>query len=114
VNTIRVLSIDMVEQAKAGHPGAPMGMAAMAYVLWNRFLKHNPLDPQWHNRDRFILSAGHASALLYALLHLSGYDLPLEELKRFRQFGSKTPGHPEYLQPPRPCGGRPLHLCHRL
>ncbi len=96
MNTIRVLSIDMVEQAKAGHPGAPMGMAAMAYVLWNRFLKHNPLDPQWHNRDRFILSAGHASALLYALLHLSGYDLPLEELKRFRQFGSKTPGHPEY------------------
>ena len=96
INTIRFLSVDAVEQAKSGHPGAPMGTAAMAYVLWDRFLKHNPGDPSWADRDRFILSNGHASALLYSLLHLSGYDLPLDELKRFRQFGSKTPGHPEY------------------
>ena len=96
INTIRFLSIDTVQQAKSGHPGAPMGAAPMAYVLWDRFLKHNPGDPQWPDRDRFILSAGHASALLYSLLHLSGYDLPMEELKRFRQWGSRTPGHPEY------------------
>ena len=96
INTIRFLAVDAVEQAKSGHPGTPMGAAPMAYVLWDRFLRHNPADPKWPDRDRFILSPGHASVLLYALLHLTGYDLPLEELKRFRQWGSKTPGHPEY------------------
>ena len=96
INTIRTLAIDAVEKAKSGHPGAPMGMAPMAYVLWNDFLKHDPNDPDWMDRDRFILSAGHASMLIYSLLHLTGYDLSLEELKAFRQFGSKTPGHPEY------------------
>ncbi len=96
INTIRFLAVDMVQQANSGHPGAPMGMAPMAYVLWTKFLKHNPADPAWPDRDRFILSAGHASALLYSLLHLSGYDLSMDELKRFRQWGSKTPGHPEY------------------
>ncbi len=96
VNTIRVLSLDQVQTAKSGHPGMPLGAAPIAYVLWDRFLKHNPKNPNWFNRDRFILSAGHASAMLYSLLHLYGYDLPLEELKRFRQWGSKTPGHPEY------------------
>ena len=96
INTIRFLAVDMVQQANSGHPGAPMGMAPMAYVLWMQFLKHNPADPGWADRDRFVLSAGHASALLYAMLHLSGYDLPMEELKAFRQWGSKTPGHPEY------------------
>ncbi|HLB28083.1 MAG TPA: transketolase, partial [Dehalococcoidales bacterium] len=96
INTIRFLAVDMVQQANSGHPGAPMGMAPMAYVLWTKFLKHNPTDPAWPDRDRFILSAGHASALLYSMLHLTGYDLPMEELKRFRQWGSKTPGHPEY------------------
>ena len=96
INTIRFLAVDMVQRANSGHPGAPLGMAPMAYVLWDRFLKHNPLDSSWVNRDRFVLSAGHASALLYALLHLTGYDLSLEEIKQFRQWGSKTPGHPEY------------------
>jgi transketolase len=96
VNTIRFLSIDAVEKANSGHPGAPMGMAPMAFILWDRFLKHNPRDPSWPNRDRFVLSAGHASALLYSLLHLTGYDLPLDEIKNFRQWGSRTPGHPEY------------------
>jgi len=96
INTMRFLAVDMVQQANSGHPGTPMGAAPMAYVLWDRFLKHNPNDPKWPDRDRFILSPGHASALLYSLLHLTGYDLPLEELKRFRQWGSKTPGHPEY------------------
>ena len=96
INTIRFLALDAVQKANSGHPGTPMGAAPMAYVLWDRFLKHNPGDPGWADRDRFILSPGHASALLYALLHLSGYDLPMEELKRFRQWGSKTPGHPEY------------------
>ncbi|NPA90260.1 MAG: transketolase [Chloroflexi bacterium] len=96
VNALRVLTIDAIERAKSGHPGMPLGAADMAYVLWTRFLKHNPRDPRWPNRDRFILSAGHGSMLLYALLHLTGYDLPLEELKRFRQWGSRTPGHPEY------------------
>ena len=96
INTIRFLAVDMVQQANSGHPGTPMGAAPMAYVLWDRFLKHNPGDPKWPDRDRFILSAGHASALLYSLLHLTGYDLPLDEIKRFRQWGSKTPGHPEY------------------
>ncbi|MCL0075269.1 transketolase [Dehalococcoidia bacterium] len=96
INTIRFLAIDAVQRANSGHPGAPMGMAPMAYVLWNRFLKHNPSDPKWPNRDRFILSAGHASAMLYALLYLAGYELSLEEIKHFRQWESKTPGHPEY------------------
>ncbi len=96
VNTLRFLAVDAVEKAKSGHPGLPLGAAPMAYVLWDRFLNHNPKNPNWINRDRFILSAGHGSALLYALLHLYGYDLSLEELKRFRQWGSKTPGHPEY------------------
>lgn len=96
INTIRTLAIDAVERAKSGHPGAPMGAAPMAYALWNNFLKHNPNDPDWIDRDRFVLSAGHASMLLYALLHLTGYDLPVDELKSFRSFGSKTPGHPEY------------------
>ncbi len=96
INTIRMLSADCVEKAKSGHPGLPMGAAAMAYVLWTRFLRHNPLNPNWANRDRFVLSAGHGSMLLYSLLHLTGYDLPLEELKNFRQWESKAPGHPEY------------------
>ena len=96
INTIRFLAIDMVQKANSGHPGTPMGAAPMAYVLWDRFLKHNPSDPKWPDRDRFILSAGHASAMLYALLHLTGYDVPLDEIKQFRQWGSKTPGHPEY------------------
>ncbi len=96
VNTLRFLAIDSVERAKSGHPGLPLGAAPMAYVLWDRFLRHNPADPHWPNRDRFILSAGHGSALLYALLHATGYDLPLGELERFRQWGSRTPGHPEY------------------
>lgn len=96
VNTIRVLSAEMVERAKSGHPGMPMGAAPMAYALWARQMKHNPANPNWVDRDRFILSAGHASALLYSLLHLFGYDLPMDELKQFRQWGSKTPGHPEY------------------
>ena len=100
INTIRILSIDTVQKANSGHPGAPMGMAAMAYTLWDRFLKHYPQNPQWINRDRFILSPGHASALLYSLLHLTGYDLPYDELKKFRQWGSKTPGHPEYGMTP--------------
>lgn len=95
INTIRTLAMDMVEQAQSGHPGMPMGAATMAYVLWTRFLRHNPADPSWPDRDRFVLSAGHGCALLYALLHLTGYDLPLEQLERFRQWGSLTPGHPE-------------------
>ena len=96
INTIRFLAADAVQKANSGHPGLPMGMASAAYVLWTRHMKYNPTDPQWPDRDRFILSAGHGSMLLYAMLHLSGYDLPLEELKQFRQWGSKTPGHPEY------------------
>jgi len=94
-NAIRALSMDAVQKANSGHPGAPMGMADIAEVLWNDFLKHNPTNPTWYDRDRFILSNGHASMLLYSLLHLSGYDLPIEELKNFRQLHSKTPGHPE-------------------
>jgi transketolase len=100
INTIRFLAVDAVQKAKSGHPGTPMGAAPMAYTLWDRFLKHNPRNPAWPDRDRFILSAGHASMLLYALLHLAGYDLPLEELQNFRQWGSKTPGHPEYSHTP--------------
>ena len=96
VNTIRVLSAECVEKANSGHPGLPMGAAPMAYVLWIKFLKHNPRHPAWFNRDRFVLSAGHGSMLLYSLLHLTGYDLPLSELLNFRQWESKTPGHPEY------------------
>ncbi len=95
VNTIRFLAVDAVEKANSGHPGLPLGAAPMAYVLWTKFLKHNPANPHWFNRDRFVLSAGHGSALLYSLLHLTGYDLSLEDLKHFRQWGSKTPGHPE-------------------
>ena len=95
INTIRFLAVDAVQRAESGHPGMPMGAAPMAYVLWTRHLSHNPRDPQWPDRDRFVLSAGHGSMLLYALLHLTGYDLSMEELKNFRQWGSKTPGHPE-------------------
>jgi len=95
-DTIRMLAVDGVEKARSGHPGMPMGAADYASVLWTRYLRFNPQDPGWPNRDRFVLSAGHGSMLLYALLHLSGYDLPMEELKRFRQWGSMTPGHPEY------------------
>jgi len=95
-NAIRALAMDAVQQANSGHPGMPMGMAEIAEVLWNRHLRHNPANPAWINRDRFVLSNGHGSMLLYALLHLTGYDLPLAELKRFRQLHSKTPGHPEY------------------
>ena len=94
-NAVRMLAADAVEQAKSGHPGAPLGMADMATVLWSRHLRHDPADPQWPDRDRFVLSNGHASMLLYALLHLTGYDLAADELRRFRQLGSKTPGHPE-------------------
>jgi transketolase len=100
INTIRTLSIDAVQKAKSGHPGLPLGAAPMAYVLWTRHLKHNPTNPKWYNRDRFILSAGHGCMLLYSLLHLTGYDLSLDEIKRFRQWGSKTPGHPEYGHTP--------------
>jgi transketolase len=96
INTIRMLAVDAVQKANSGHPGLPMGGAPMAYVLWTRFLKHNPADPKWIDRDRFVLSAGHGSMLLYALLYLTGYDLPLDEIKRFRQWGSRTPGHPEH------------------
>jgi transketolase len=100
VNAIRVLSMDAVQQANSGHPGLPLGGAPMAYVLWTRFLRHNPRNPKWPDRDRFVFSAGHGSMLLYSLLYLTGYDLPLDELKRFRQWGSKTPGHPEYRLTP--------------
>jgi transketolase len=95
INTIRFLSVDAVQQANSGHPGLPLGAAPMAYVLWTRFLRHNPINPQWPNRDRFVLSAGHGSMLLYSLLHLTGYNLPLDQIKQFRQWGSITPGHPE-------------------
>lgn len=96
IQTIRFLSIEGVQKAKSGHPGMPMGMAPAAYVLWTKHLKHNPINPQWPNRDRFVLSAGHGSMLLYSMLHLTGYDITMEDLKNFRQVGSKTPGHPEY------------------
>ncbi len=100
VNTIRALSIDAVQKANSGHPGLPLGAAPMAYVLWERFLKHSPRDPHWPDRDRFVLSAGHGCALLYTLLHLTGYDLTLDDLKAFRQWGSRTPGHPEFRLTP--------------
>jgi transketolase len=96
INTIRFLSVDAVEKAKSGHPGTPMGAATIVYILWDRFLKYNPKDPDWLDRDRFVLSAGHASMLLYSLLYLTGYDLSLDDIKLFRQLGSKTPGHPEH------------------
>ncbi len=100
INTIRTLTLDAVQKANSGHPGLPLGAAPMAYVLWTRFLRHNPRNPRWENRDRFLLSAGHGSMLIYSLLHLTGYDLPLEELMNFRQWGSKTPGHPENILMP--------------
>src|SRR5581483_3444708 len=100
VDTIRTLAIDAVQAANSGHPGAPLSLAPAAYVLFRRIMRHDPADPAWPDRDRFVLSAGHASMLLYASLHLSGYDLPLEEIKRFRQLGSLTPGHPEVHHTP--------------
>lgn len=96
VATIRTLSIDAIEKANSGHPGMPMGAAPMAYTLWTKFMNVSPANPGWFNRDRFVLSAGHGSALLYSMLHLSGFDLSIEDLKGFRQWGSKTPGHPEF------------------
>ncbi|MGH9390445.1 MAG: transketolase, partial [Vicinamibacteria bacterium] len=95
INTIRCLAMDAVEQAKSGHPGAPMGLAPLAYVLWTQAMRYNPQNPRWPNRDRFILSAGHACMLQYAALHLTGYDLSLDQIKAFRQWESHTPGHPE-------------------
>ncbi|MCH8010488.1 MAG: transketolase [Candidatus Marinimicrobia bacterium] len=100
VNTLRFLAVDAVEAANSGHPGMPLGSAAMGYILWDRFLKHDPKNPKWFNRDRFVLSPGHGSMLLYSLLHLTGYDLSLEDIKNFRQWGSKTPGHPEFVLTP--------------
>ena len=100
VNAIRVLSMDGVQKANSGHPGLPMGSAPMAYELWAKHMKHNPKNPEWMNRDRFVLSAGHASMLLYSLLHLFGYDLSIDDLKQFRQWESRTPGHPEYRDTP--------------
>ncbi|KYG34935.1 transketolase [Alkalihalobacillus trypoxylicola] len=100
INTIRTLSIDSVQKANSGHPGMPMGAAPMAFSLWTKFMNHNPSNPNWDNRDRFVLSAGHGSMLLYSLLHLTGYDVSIEDLKQFRQWGSKTPGHPEYGHTP--------------
>jgi transketolase len=100
INTVRTLTVDAVQAAQSGHPGAPLALAPAAYVLYTRVMKHNPADPQWPDRDRFVLSAGHASMLLYASLHLSGYDLSLDDIKQFRQLGSRTPGHPEYFETP--------------
>ncbi len=96
INTIRFLAVDAVQKANSGHPGMPMGVAPIGYTIWTKYLKHNPHNPKWFNRDRFVLSAGHGSMLLYSLLHLTGYGLSIDDLKQFRQFGSKTPGHPEY------------------
>lgn len=96
VNTIRVLSAEAIEKAKSGHPGLPLGSAPMAYTLWSKQMKHNPKNSKWIDRDRFVLSAGHGSMLIYSLLHVFGYDVSMEDIKDFRQFGSKTPGHPEY------------------
>src|SRR5215212_8056479 len=96
INAIRILSMDAVQKADSGHPGTPMALAPLAYVLWGRHLRFNPADPNWLDRDRFVLSAGHASMLLYSVLYLTGYDLTLDDLKQFRQWESKTPGHPEY------------------
>jgi len=94
INTIRTLAIDAVQKAKSGHPGMPLGMAPIAYALYYKAMKHNPSNPKWLNRDRFVLSAGHGSMLLYSILHLSGYKVSMDDLKNFRQWGSKTPGHP--------------------
>src|SRR5579862_8519249 len=99
-NAIRFLSIDAVQKANSGHPGMPMGMADIAEVLWNDFLRHHPNNPHWHNRDRFVVSNGHGSMLLYSLLHLTGYDVTLDDLKNFRQLHSRTPGHPEFGETP--------------
>src|SRR5690606_37698500 len=96
INTIRFLAVDGVQKANSGHPGMPMACAPIAYLLYTKYMKHNPANPKWANRDRFVLSAGHGSMLLYSMLHLCGYDLPLEQLKQFRQWGSLTPGHSEY------------------
>lgn len=96
VNSIRVLAADAIQKANSGHPGLPLGSAPMAYELWANHMNHNPKDPKWENRDRFILSGGHGSALLYSLLHFFGYGITIEDMKNFRQLGSKTPGHPEY------------------
>jgi transketolase len=100
VNTIRTLSMDAVQKANSGHPGTPMALAPVAYTLYTRVMRHNPRNPKWQNRDRFLLSAGHGSMLIYSLLHLTGYDLPLAELQRFRQWDSKTAGHPENVLTP--------------
>ena len=100
INTIRTLSMDAIQKANSGHPGAPMGLAAAAFVLWTRILKHNPANPDWLDRDRFVLSGGHASMLLYSVLYLTGYDLDLDDIKNFRQWGSRTPGHPEFGHTP--------------
>ncbi|MFS8836733.1 transketolase, partial [Synechococcus sp. WC101] len=100
INTIRFLAVDAVQKANSGHPGLPMGAAPMAYVLWQQFLKFNPRNPKWVDRDRFVLSAGHGCMLQYALLHLTGFDVSLEDIKQFRQWGSKTPGHPENFETP--------------
>ena len=97
VSAIRILSAEAVQKAKSGHPGMPMGAADMAYALWGKQMKHNPKNPKWADRDRFVLSSGHGSMLMYSLLHLFGYGLTMDDLKNFRQFGSKTPGHPEYM-----------------
>jgi transketolase len=97
VNAIRALSMDAIEQARSGHPGLPLAMAPATYVLYARVMRHDPDDPAWIDRDRFVLSAGHGSMLLYSVLHLAGYELPLSELRRFRQWGSRTPGHPERM-----------------
>jgi transketolase len=100
VNALRGLALDAVAKAKEGHPGAPLGMAPMAYVLFTQIMRYNPKNPHWMGRDRFVLSAGHASMLLYGALHLTGYDLTVDDLKNFRQYGSKTPGHPEFGHAP--------------
>src|SRR5437762_1015492 len=100
INAIRVLAMDAVQKADSGHPGTPMALAPLAYVLWTRHLRYSPADPNWLNRDRFVLSAGHASMLLYSVFYLTGYDLTLDDIKQFRQWESKTPGHPEYGDTP--------------
>src|SRR6195952_5218200 len=100
VDTLRLLAVDTVQKANSGHPGAPIACSPIAYLLYHKLMKHNPSDPLWIDRDRFILSNGHASALLYGVLHITGYDLPMEQLQQFRQWGSHTPGHPEYGETP--------------